>query len=125
MEPGTVRVLIADDQPSFVRALEAILAGDERIEVVGSALDGREAVSLAGKLEPDVVLMDITMPVMDGLEATRRIREQCPASCVVVLTGSELRSDAVRAERAGAASYVPKTRIADELRETILAAVAR
>ena len=86
--PPCVRVLIADDHALFAEALEAILAGDARIEVVGRARDGAEAVALTKRHDPDVVLMDLSMPVMDGIEATRRIRAGRDAPCVVVLTGS-------------------------------------
>ncbi len=73
-----IRVLIADDHRLFSEALEAILTADGRVEVVGHAADGAEAVKLALELEPDVVLMDISMPVMDGFQATRQIRKQQP-----------------------------------------------
>ncbi len=111
----TIRVLIADDQELFVRALEAVLGIDDRIEVAGHARDGREAVELARTLSPDVVLMDISMPVMDGIEATRLIRADRENACVLVLTGSSAAEDVDRARRAGAAAYVTKDRIADEL----------
>jgi DNA-binding NarL/FixJ family response regulator len=120
-----IRVLIADDQVPFATMLESILADEEEVEVVGRAANGREAVELAAELQPDVVLMDITMPVMDGLEATRRIRESDSATRVLVLTESDLRGDAVRAERAGADGYVPKTRIVGRLRGAIVDAARR
>lgn len=123
--PGTVRVLIADDQPLFADALAAILATDDRIDLAGHASDGREAVALYESLAPDVVLMDISMPVMDGLEATRTIRELDPDACVLMLTGSNAREDVDRARRAGAAAYVTKDRIAAELVDAILELVFR
>ncbi|MGH3030140.1 MAG: response regulator [Gaiellaceae bacterium] len=114
-----IRVLIADDQAPFAKMLETILDDDE-VEVVGRAANGQEAVELAAELEPDVVLMDLTMPVMDGLEATRKIREREPSARILMLTESDLRGDAVRVERAGADGYVPKTRIVGRLRGAIL-----
>jgi len=120
-----VRVLIADDHALFAKTLETILDSDERLEVVGHADTGEQAVERAAALAPDVVVMDITMPVVDGLEATRRIRERSPGVCVVILTQSDLPADSVRAEKAGAVGYVPKGRAVRDLRSTILAAVAR
>jgi DNA-binding NarL/FixJ family response regulator len=124
-EARPIRVLIADDQAPFATMLETILADDEEVEVVGRAGNGKEAVDLAASLEPDVVLMDLTMPVMDGLEATRRIRECSPSARILMLTESSLRGDAVRAERAGADGYVPKTRIVGRLRGAILEVARR
>jgi len=120
--PPCVRVLIADDHALFAEALEAILAGDARIEVVGRARDGAEAVALTKRHDPDVVLMDLSMPVMDGIEATRRIRAGRDAPCVVVLTGSNAAADVDRARQAGAAAYVTKDGIAAELVQAIIAA---
>ena len=117
---NAIRVLIADDHRLFAEALEAILAGESSIEVVGRARNGAEALELTLDLEPDVVLMDISMPVMDGVEATRRIREARPGACVLMLTGSNARDDVDRARKAGAAGYVTKDRIAAELVDAIL-----
>jgi DNA-binding NarL/FixJ family response regulator len=120
-----VSVLIADDQRLFAEALEAILAADERLTVVGYARDGREAVQLADKLDPDVILMDISMPVMDGFEATRRIRERRQTACILMLTGSSAQADVDRARQSGAAGYVTKDRIHVDLIDTILGVAGR
>jgi DNA-binding NarL/FixJ family response regulator len=123
--PKTIRVVIADDHRLFAQALEAILSGDGRIEIVGQARDGNEAVELAGALDPDVILMDIAMPGMDGFQATRVIKQTHPRASVLMLTGSDSRSDVDRARTAGAAGYVTKDRIAAELIDAILEVVTR
>ena len=115
-----IRVLIADDHRMFAEALEAILATDDRLEVAGHASDGAQAVRLALTTRPDVILMDIAMPVMDGLQATKQIRKQWSTACVLMLTGSNSRTDVDRAREAGAAGYVTKERIAAELIDAIL-----
>ncbi len=120
-----IRVLIADDHRLFAEALEAILAGESTIEVVGRARNGAEALELALELEPDLVLMDISMPVMDGVEATRRIREARPDASVLMLTGSNTAVDVDRSRGAGASGYVTKDRIASELVEAIVEAAGR
>ena len=122
---ASIRVLIADDHRLFAEALEAILADDARISVVGHAGDGAEAVRLAEELHPDVVLMDISMPVMDGIQAVRAIREGDGDSAILMLTGSNARSDVDRARKAGAAGYVTKDRIAAELIDAIVEIAAR
>lgn len=124
-KPKALRVLIADDHRLFAEALQAILASDERIEVVGQASDGREAVALARKLGPDVVLMDVSMPVLDGFEATREIRAASEETRVLMLTGSNSRADVDRSREAGASGYVTKDRIASELVAAIVEVVQR
>jgi DNA-binding NarL/FixJ family response regulator len=121
--PDPIRVLIADDQPLFTKMLETILRGDERVEVVGRAGNGKEALELASELTPDVVVMDISMPLMDGLEATRRLRQGAVSVRVLMLTESDLPGDVRRSREAGAAGYLPKARIAADLR-TAIATVA-
>jgi len=123
--PQRIRVLIADDHRLFAQALEAILATDDRLEVTGHARDGAEAVQLAATVDPDVILMDIAMPVMDGFQATQQIRKRQPKACVLMLTGSNSRTDVDRARAAGAAGYVTKDRIAAELVDAILEVVER
>ena len=121
----TIRVLIADDHRLFAQALEAILEDDRRIAIAGHARDGKQAVDLARSLEPDVVLMDIAMPGMDGFQATRMITDERPGTGVLMLTGSNSRADVDRARKAGAAGYVTKDRIAAELVDAILEVVRR
>jgi DNA-binding NarL/FixJ family response regulator len=118
--PKSIRVLIADDHRLFAQALQAILATEDRIEVAGHASDGGEAVELEAELDPDVTLMDIAMPGMDGFEATRLIRKRKPDACILMLTGSNSRSDVDQARKAGAAGYVTKDRIAAELIDAII-----
>jgi DNA-binding NarL/FixJ family response regulator len=120
-----VRVLIADDHRLFAEALEAILGADDRIEIAGQASDGGQAVELARSLEPDVVLMDVSMPVLDGFEATREIRAAKEKVSVLMLTGSNSRADVDRSRAAGASGYVTKDRIASELVDAILEVTRR
>jgi DNA-binding NarL/FixJ family response regulator len=115
-----LRVLIADDEPLFAEALAALLGVDERIEVVGRALDGTEAVELARKLDPDVVLMDLSMPGVNGFGATEQILAEDGDTHVLVLSGSDDPADIAKARDAGAAGYITKDRIAERLVEAIL-----
>ena len=119
MPSQKISVLIADDHRLFAEALEAILASEPEIEVVGRARNGEEAVEQALALLPDVILMDIAMPGLDGVEATKRIRKEQDGACVLMLTGSNSRTDVARAREAGAAGYVTKDKIAAQLIEAI------
>src|SRR5436309_15534355 len=121
MHPGApVRVLIADDEPLFIETVEALLDGDVRIEVVGTAQDGKQAVGLTVSLSPDVILMDISMPFLDGIEASRQIRTQNPDACILILTGSSIATDVDRSRQAGASGFLTKDRMATHLVERIL-----
>jgi DNA-binding NarL/FixJ family response regulator len=115
-----VRVLIADDHRLFAEALRAILDADPRIEVIGLAESGQDAVRQAAELEPDLILMDISMPGLDGVQATRQIRKRRPTAKILIVSGSDARQDFDAARTAGAAGYVTKDRIAAELIDTIL-----
>jgi DNA-binding NarL/FixJ family response regulator len=118
-EPSLKTVLIVDDHPLFAEVLAAILAADERVRVVGIAANGAEALSAANALRPDVVLMDLDMPVLGGIEATRRLLERDPSLCVVIVSASNSRVDVESARLAGALAFVPKNRVAFELLEAI------
>lgn len=119
-----IRILIADDHSVVREGLRMFLGLDPEIELIGEASDGAEAVRLVGTLHPDVVLMDLIMPVMDGITATRAIREQFPATEVVALTSVLEDASVVGAVRAGAIGYLLKTTDAEELRRSIRAAAA-
>ncbi len=119
MTPTPLKLVIVDDNDLFVSALEGLLESESSLEVVGRAANGASAAELAAELQPDVVLMDLSMPEMDGFEATPLVREQAPTAAIVVLTGSDDPADQERARAAGAAGYVTKDRILGELVTTI------
>ena len=121
-KPPAVRVLIADDHRLFAEALEAVLSTEARIEVVGRAADGGEAVTMAQQLEPDVVALDISMPVMDGFEAAVELEKLARPPAILMLTGSSAPEDIDRARRVGAKGYITKDSIAARLVDAILAA---
>jgi DNA-binding NarL/FixJ family response regulator len=118
------RVLIADDHPAFLRGVEVMLAGVDEIEVVGRATTGRAALDLAAQTAPDVVLMDLRMPDLDGIEATRRLNRSDHAPAVVVLTMFEDDDSVFAAMRAGARGYLLKGADQDEIVRAICAAAA-
>src|SRR4028118_1739315 len=120
----TIRVLITDDHKVVRRGLRGFLELDPALEVVGEAGNGEEAMAMAQRLEPDVVLMDLLMPVMNGIEATRQIRRQLPEVEVVALTSVLKDVSVTGAIKAGAIGYLLKTTEADELCEAIKAAAA-
>jgi DNA-binding NarL/FixJ family response regulator len=104
----TLRVLIADDHLLFRDGLRALIASTPEVELVGEAATGEEAVALANSLQPDVVLMDLQMPDLNGIEATRRIVQQSPHMRVLVITMFEDDSSVLAAMRAGARGYLLK-----------------
>lgn len=119
-----IRILIADDHSVVRQGLRMFLALDPDLEVVGEAADGDEALRLARQLRPDVVLMDLLMPVMDGIAATSAIRRELPDVEVIALTSVLEDTSVVGAIRAGAIGYLLKDTEADELRRAIKAAAA-
>lgn len=120
----TIRILITDDHSVVRQGLRMFLELDDDLEIVGEAANGAEAVALATELVPDVVLMDLLMPVMDGLTAIPIIRQTLPAVEVVALTSVLEDASVVGAIRAGAIGYLLKDTNADELRRAVKAAAA-
>ena len=118
----TVRVLVADDQALFREALTTLLEVQAGIEVVGEAANGEEAVRSSAELRPDVVLMDLRMPVLDGIAATARLRAEQPAVRVLALTTFDDDEDVFAALRAGAVGYLLKDVTSARLVEALVAA---
>jgi two-component system response regulator NreC len=114
-----IRVLIADDHGVLRAGVRMLLAAQADMEVAGEAASGREAVQLAEELRPDVVLMDLSMPDMDGFEATRALKARCPQVAVLALTMYDSDEHFFRALQAGASGYLPKRAAATELLEAI------
>ena len=119
----SLRILIVDDDPHFLDALEALFARAEKVEVVGRAANGEEAVRRTAELVPDAITMDIDMPVMDGVEATQAIVESHHVP-IVVLSASQSAERIDEALAAGAVAHVCKASPSDDLSRTIRAAVA-
>ena len=119
-----IRVLLVDDHAVVLNGLRMFLGLDPELEIVGQAANGAEAVTLAHELEPDVVLMDLLMPIMDGITATTIIRRELPEVEVVALTSVLEDEKVIGAIRAGAIGYLLKDTEADELRRAIKAAAA-
>jgi DNA-binding NarL/FixJ family response regulator len=118
---GPVRVLVADDQALFRRGVVVVLSASKDIEVVGEAADGEEAVAAAQELQPDVVLMDVRMPRLSGVEATRHIRRSLPGTEVLMLTVSDEEEDLFESVKAGANGYLLKEVAIEEIAETVRA----
>lgn len=118
------RVLVVDDQTLFRNGLTSLLSEDGRVEVVGQAVDGADAVKLATKYKPDVVLMDVKMPNLDGIEATRQIVESLPDVKVLILTTFETDSQVIQALKAGASGYVLKDSSAAAIISSILSVMS-
>ncbi len=116
----SVRVLLADDQRLVRESLGTMLGLLDGIELVGSAADGAEAVALATELRPDVVLMDLRMPGVDGIEATRMLRERLPDAGVIALTTYADDESVLAALRAGARGYLTKDASSEDIRAAIL-----
>ncbi len=115
------RILVAEDTESFLDAIALLLEQDDRFVVVARARDGQEAVELAERTRPDAVVMDIEMPVLDGVEATRLLRAVAPDLPIVAVSGHDYEERVLEIRQAGADDYVRKARMADELSRALTA----
>jgi DNA-binding NarL/FixJ family response regulator len=117
----SIRILIADDHATIRATTRRILEGEEDMVVVAEARDGEEAVALAVSLRPDVAIIDVAMPALDGIEATRRIKSQCPATAVLIMTVLDGEGFVDSSLEVGASGYLLKTVRSHELVEAIRA----
>lgn len=114
-----IKILLADDQPMVLEGIRQMLEAQDDIEVIGEALDGVEALALAGELHPDVVLLDISMPRMSGIEALPLIKKATPETSIVILSMHDREAYILEVLHAGAIGYVLKTASASHLLEAI------
>jgi two-component system, NarL family, response regulator LiaR len=119
-----IRVIIADDHPAFREGLCRLLADEDELEVVGQAADGEEAVSLTKELKPDVAIIDVTMPRLNGIEAARRIKTESPDTAVLIVSAFNYQNYILASLRAGAAGYLTKDTPIRELVDAVRVAHA-
>ncbi|MDX6480941.1 MAG: hypothetical protein QOG85_1451 [Gaiellaceae bacterium] len=116
------RILVAEDDAAFLDTIALLLEQDGRFAIAGRAGNGLEALNLAKRLKPDAVVMDIEMPVLDGVEATRQLRERSPDLPIVAISGHDYEERVLEMRIAGADDYVRKARVATELPRVLAAA---
>jgi len=121
---ATARILVVDDQNLFRSGLVRLLEADSRVQVVGQAVDGLDVIKKVASLKPDVILMDLKMPNLDGIEATRRVVAEHPQVKILILTTFETDSYVLQALRAGASGYVLKDAQIDSIVSSILAVIS-
>jgi len=117
----TIRILVADDHALLRDGIRSLLSAYDDMDVIGEALDGKDAIEKAKELAPDLVIMDIAMPVMDGMQATRHITKQLPGVKVLMLTQHDNKEYKAMCQEIGAAGFVPKRALAKELVSAIRA----
>jgi len=122
-ENNPYRILVAEDDEGFLDALEAVLTADGRFAVVGRARNGREALELAARLRIDAVVMDIEMPELDGIEATRQLHEENPDLPVLAISGVDYEERVLEIRAVGAVDYVRKSRVNEDLADALAAAL--
>lgn len=112
--------MVVDDSPAALRAISSVVARQQNLSFVGAASNGREALALARSLHPDLVLLDLEMPVMDGIEATSRLGRDCPATRVVIVTVHNTPELRQLCYERGASGFIAKTALQDELPIVVL-----
>jgi two-component system chemotaxis response regulator CheB len=122
--PVTHRILVAEDDEAFLAVLRSLLRADPRFEVCGEARNGRECIELAEELAPDAVVVDIEMPEVDGVEATRAICSWRPDLPVIAISGHDYEERVLEIRAAGACDYVRKARLGDDLPGALTSALA-
>jgi DNA-binding NarL/FixJ family response regulator len=120
----TIRVLLVDDDAAFLESLEALLASDPRLEIVGKALSGAEALEIAAANEPDVVVVDVRMPGMSGIECGRLIRERDSHARVILISGSIFDDERPDPAESRASAYLAKSEVTARLHTTLVAVMA-
>ena len=124
MAASAIRVLLVDDDAAFLESLEALLASDQRLEIVGKALSGAEALEVAAANEPDVVVVDVRMPGMSGIECGRLIRERDPHARVILISGSIFGDQRPDPAESRASAYLAKSEVTARLHATLVAVMA-
>jgi DNA-binding NarL/FixJ family response regulator len=124
LDERAIRILVADDHPLIRKEVRTVLEGHRGFDVCAEVSDGAEAIEQAIRLKPDVVILNITMPILSGLEAAREIRVKLPESAIVILSSHADRVFIEEAKRVGAHAYVAKTKIGEALIKAIADAVA-
>jgi two-component system response regulator DegU len=117
------RIVVAEDDEAFLDALSALLESDGRFEIVGHARNGDEVVGLVSRLDVDAVVIDIEMPVVDGVEATRQLHELAPDLPIVAISGHDYEERVLEIRDAGASDYVRKSRVEEDLLKALLSLV--
>jgi CheY-like chemotaxis protein len=120
---ATYRILVAEDDDDFLAALETVLETDGRFAVTARARNGREAVEIASRGQIDAIVMDIEMPELDGVEATRQLQELQPDVPVIAISGTDYEERVLEIRNAGAVDYVRKSRVDEDLAAALIAAI--
>jgi DNA-binding NarL/FixJ family response regulator len=124
MEAQPIRILLVDDDASFLNSLETLLTGEPRLEIVGMAASGEEALAAAARTEPDVAVIDVLMPRMSGVECAHQLQERYPNARVILVSGSIFEDRRPHPDERGTDAYLDKSEVPERLHATILSLAA-